>query len=593
MHFPLTLLAVVAPTLAFAQPIPLPQSWTSPTGVAARPTESTAYVDSALRLRRVSITDYLAPGSNDITQALGLAEADLGPRGGKIAFPRRTSCYMISATHQLPSNVVLEGEGRNASCILSNFQGDVIAIGDGGRVVENAGLRDIAFRSEVSRTSGAAIALRNAYNTHIADVSCDLNPHVCVDIYAGANAFKTHISRLFVPVAGYVGIRIGHGVTGTDLPAETYIETPLISAQRRAGIEISNASGLVLTNPDAFLNEVNLLITPGDQQIVRAVQTKDGFLDTAPRAGLKIAPSGTGRFTDSTFTGLWTASNGQRTGDPGVLIHGTRESVRSISFGALRSFNNGGEGVRVEGGAFIDFFAPQLAFNSQMKAGSYSGFYAGPGLSNWSITGGRSGAGSQFKGTPQKYGLEIAAGDGDYINVNGLDLTGNAAGGLSNGATGAHQSVSSQGAPFVFAGANVGIGTKEPANLATITDVSRAHTDALAGGASLQVSVGAGAATDTGIRFGALSRRYGWMQCAQPGATNLPCLINPNGGGVQLGKVPSGTSDVSGMPYVPAVPGEITAGVPPITGMAPLWVDSKNGRICTYVRESLRCVTLQ
>ncbi|WP_343898796.1 hypothetical protein, partial [Methylorubrum aminovorans] len=541
-------------------------------GMSVTPSATTtANTLSALLGRTVYITDFMPLGSTDITAALGLAEAKLGAGGGRILLPFSTAGYTITAKHQFNSNVSVEGEGRSAAIITSNFNGDVFAFGDGTTTNQNSGVRNVTFRSSITRTSGAAVALRGTFNAKVADVTCDVNPYVCVDIYSGPNAFKIHVDRIMVPAAGYVGIRVGFG-NADGGPADIFINEPIISDQTRAGIEIASTGGVQLNGGDLLTNKNALLVSPGNGQKVFALYARGTYLDTSVEEGLKIAPTGTGVVVDSQFSDLWSATNGQTTGKAGALVQGTAASVRSVSFNGPRSFNNGGEGIRVEGGAYIDISNPQIGFNGLFANNTYSGIYVAAGVSNWSITGGRSGAGTGFTATNrQKYGIEVAPGSGNRFGIVNVDLTGNVTGALSNGATGSDQTVIARGAPYAFNGANFGVGTNAPGNLVTIVGPSRQPSQASAGGATVQISSGTGATSDTGIFLGSQTNTSGWMQCASPGSLTLPCLVNPNGGAVGLGK-PAATSTAD-VPSIPLTNGQPTTKTSPVSGMAPMYVD--------------------
>ncbi|GJE63761.1 hypothetical protein LNAOJCKE_0959 [Methylorubrum aminovorans] len=560
-------------------------------GMSVTPSASTtANTLSALLGRTVYITDFMPLGSTDITAALGLAEAKLGAGGGRILLPFSTAGYTITAKHQFGSNVSVEGEGRSAAIITSNFNGDVFAFGDGTETNQNSGVRNVTFRSSITRTSGAAVALRGTFNAKVADITCDVNPYVCVDVYSGPNAFKIHVDRIMVPSAGYVGIRVGFGNPDGG-PADVFINEPLISSQTRAGIEIASTGGVQMNGGDLIANQTALLVAPGNGQKVFALYVRGTYLDTSVQSGLKISPTGTGIVVDSQFTDLWAATNGISNGAAGVLVQGTPASVRSVSFNGPRLFNGGGEGFRMEGGAYIDIVNPQIGFNGLFANNTYSGIYVAAGVSNWSVTGGRSGAGTGFTATnQQKYGIEVAPGSGNSFGIVNVDLTGNVTGALSNGATGSNQTVIARGAPYASNGANFGVGTKVPGNLMTIAGPSRQPSDANSGGATVQISSGTGATSDTGIFLGSQTNTSGWMQCATPGSATLPCLVNPNGGAVALGK-PAATSTAD-VPSIPITNGQPTTKTSPVSGMAPMYLDGQANKLCFIIGATTSCAQL-
>ncbi|WP_238229166.1 hypothetical protein [Methylorubrum aminovorans] len=560
--------------------------------MTARPAGSkAANTLSALLGRTVYVADDMALGSHDITAAIPAAVGRLGSMGGRLLLPRSVQPYTLTALQALPSNVILEGDGRAPTLISSNFDGDVLRFGDGSTTNENSGLRNISFSSSVPRTHGAFIALRGTYNFKGADVTCQGNVYVCIDVHGGPNAFKIHLDRVQV-FNPYVGIRLGFS---GGQPADVMLNEPLISGATMAALHFRNVSGFQVRGGDYISNKNAWLMDPGNGQVVNGSQSTDGFLDTSVDEGLLIAPTGTGKVSDVTFTGLWAATNGQSNGKPGIRLKGTPSTIRSLIFNAPRLTNNGGEGFRNEGSAYIDINAPQISFNSKTARNVYSGIHVAAGVSSWSVTGGRSGPGGSFPGQEewQKYGIEVAPGAGDRITVAAVDLSGNLTGSLSNGATGGRQTIDTIGAPYGTVGRNMGIGTLAPAARLTVTDASLPYKDVAAGAASAQISTGNGAATDSGIRFGVLADMYGWMQCAKPGSNTLPCYINPMGSPIVLGKPAPATSEANGYPYIPVMSGTPTGAPQAVPGMAPLVVDGRAGKLCVYANSAWKCIALQ
>ena len=61
---------------------------------------------AALLGRTVYVTDFLAPGTTDITAALGRAAAKLGARGGKILLSSSGAGFALAAMIQFPSLIL-------------------------------------------------------------------------------------------------------------------------------------------------------------------------------------------------------------------------------------------------------------------------------------------------------------------------------------------------------------------------------------------------------------------------------------------------------------------------------------------------------
>ncbi|WP_018261544.1 hypothetical protein [Methylobacterium sp. WSM2598] len=349
-------------------------------GLSAKPAGATAINTIETLLGRATyISDFILPGETTIDNALARAVAKFSNNGGRIIFPSQTNCYALSAPFSiLKSNITLDGEGMNPSCINSTFDGDVIKVGDGtpSIVPAHTRIRNINFTSSIARTSGANIALRNSFNTQIENVACAVNVYVCVDIYGGPNAFLTRITDL-VAGGGYVGIRIGYNDLGT-YAADVMVTRPTIGSMSRAGVEIRHSGGVQITGGDVLSNGRGILITPQNGQNIQAVHVVNTYIDTNSYEGILIDPQGTGVAATFMFNGVWVATNGQQTGYPGIRVKGTAQQTSGISFFGGRSINNGGEGFRLEGGIYVDVASMQIGFNSRKTENTYSGFYVAP-----------------------------------------------------------------------------------------------------------------------------------------------------------------------------------------------------------------------
>ena len=501
----------------------------------------------------VYITAFGTTTGGNIDQALTAAEAAL-PNGGKIIFPRAPTCYSLTAVHTIHNLNMFTYEGDNPqTCITANFDGDTFQIGDGTNLAAVITVRNLTFVSSVAKTTGGEIAIRNAYNTTLENVTCGGGAanNVCVDVHGGLQNFITRINNLQVPQAGQVGIRIGSGDTvANGVPADVFIGGgTIIGGQKLAGIEVSAGSGVNLDGTDAISNYNGLLVDPGPNQGVQALYTHPGvFLDTSTHEGLLLNPTSGGTIGASSFDSLWVATGGQQTGACGVRVEGASTTVRDIKFAGLRVFNGGGTGVCLNGGAYIDFASPFISYNGQKTANAYDGFAVAAGVSDWSVTNGRIGNASEFNATnQQRYGVSIAAGASDDYEITG-DFFGNMNGSILDGGTGRTKKIedwANGNVTWSLAGSTqhfgFGVGANaSPAGKFTFVDQSRNSASADSGRCSLQLSVGTGVATEPMLCGGIDTTTnpalpLAWLQAIYPGVAGMPLSLNPNGGNVGVG----------------------------------------------------------
>lgn len=94
------------------------------------------------------------------------------------------------------------------------------------------------------------------------------------------------------------------------------------------------------------------------------------------------------------------------------------------------------DGILVNGGQDYEIVGNVIGDNSQLTNNTYSGVYVAGNINKITITGNKIGNIVGVSGNPQQYGVLIANGTGDYINVVGNVLDGNTTGALYNGGTG-------------------------------------------------------------------------------------------------------------------------------------------------------------
>ncbi len=87
----------------------------------------------------------------------------------------------------------------------------------------------------------------------------------------------------------------------------------------------------------------------------------------------------------------------------------------------------------------------------------------------------------------------------------------------------------------IVSGGNVGIGNTVGTNKLSVTDSSRASSDANAGNGEFRLTTGTGAATDESLIFGVHDGDYSWIQAVKAGTANRNLVLNPNGGNIGIG----------------------------------------------------------
>lgn len=133
-------------------------------------------------------------------------------------------------------------------------------------------------------------------------------------------------------------------------------------------------------------------------------------------------------------------------------VYATTNNGNGIAFGA--TFNNVAilqgpdvrandlNGILISGSGGIYITNPKMGQNSNGSAGTYHGIAIAANINNVSVIGGKIGGNVDLTGTgDQGYGILVNSGTSDYINIIGVDLSGNTTGGLSYGGTGTNKNV--------------------------------------------------------------------------------------------------------------------------------------------------------
>jgi hypothetical protein len=340
------------------------------------------------------------------------------------------------------SNIHLVGAGQGATKILANFAtGNVISVGSSGTNPFFCSIRQMNFRSNVARTSGAGILFTQTYNCSIEDVTFDndspSNYYIDIQIDGYANNFINVLRRINCRGNNaYAAVVIGQN---GSVVQDVWLVDSVIGGHTY-GVICYNVSGFYASNTDIIQCNVGLLTYPNASQQVKQIFATNLILDGCTTFGAQIYTNG-GNCTILEFANCETNFNGTSTSHAGLAINQGTGAIRGINFVNHQAVLNSGDGILVLSGNEIVISNPQVSCNSTASSGAKHGIEFAAGVSNFSIIGGFSGQGYYSATNTQGYGILINSGASDYYNIIGVLVRGNVSGGISDGGTGANKNV--------------------------------------------------------------------------------------------------------------------------------------------------------
>jgi hypothetical protein len=207
-----------------------------------------------------------------------------------------------------------------------------------------------------------------------------------------------------------------------------------------SGIKITASAGTWITNSDIVRQGRGLTVNPGSGEVVQALFVENTAFDFNQNDGVLIFPGhATASILQNQFTSSWTASNSAN----GFSINNANAGTIDGTFIlGLRSHDNDGPGLHVEGGINLTVDSSYFYANSKTASGTEPGIKIAANVTSFNLRNNRSG---QMAGgaNSQTYGISIASGTSNNYLVMGNDLRGNITGALLNGGSGATQTVHS------------------------------------------------------------------------------------------------------------------------------------------------------
>jgi hypothetical protein len=399
----------------------------TPTGTGA----VTRTVNAKLAEASVSIVDYGGVGDDSTNNDTAFTDATnyLNSRGGGTLFiPEGT--YRVSSALTLPGGVGLLGEGYYSVIKTTHATNNIINC-SGNQMITN-----LRFGTSVTRTGGFAINTDNAGNVIIHNNEfIDFINTICL----GSASSLTWVTnnRIYTKAdTNAVGILVDGAVIGNDQYIyDNFIRSLLEATQPQAGIKIVNTGAIWLRDNSVLWCGNGLLIQPTSGKKVEWLFDKGSAYDQGTGHGVLIDASSGGVVKGAQFIGTWTSSNDENGFTTGSGA-GTIDGVELIGH---RSLFNAKHGISVLGGVETHVRACTTSGNNA-SAGSYDGINIAANVSEFSVTGCRSGASLGFGGS-QRYGIRVETGASDNYILALNDCRDNTTGGLSDGGSGSTKQV--------------------------------------------------------------------------------------------------------------------------------------------------------
>jgi len=404
---------------------------------------------------RLSVKEFGAVGDGvvDDTAAINAAIAACVSLGfGVVYFP--SGRYKVTSTIEIDDpNVYLVGDGMYISTIYrtGDFGDTVYFHGDTGTGAHltNVGISRLGFESAGPTTSGAHIHWRGVTRVQVDGIFM-LQGHQGM---LAESLTAAHITDWYLVFTENFGApdtnkaylvnshanEFSHPSNGDVFFTNANLRGNLANQVTPFGIVIDSADGLWFNGghiASCTLANLNINHTVGHS--LSLIWFSHVMFDEA-QGDYNVLIQGSDAGTVCGEIHFDTCSmKGSTLSERGVVVSG---DAKGLFFDSCVIMGHGQYGVHLLSTSSTQVRLNNcfVADNSKQGSGLYAGLQIEAGVSGVFVTGGKFGGNGSYAGTGnQSYGILIATGASDNILLTGVDMTGNVAGGLSNGGSGAN-----------------------------------------------------------------------------------------------------------------------------------------------------------
>ena len=355
------------------------------------------------------------------TAGLQEALAATAPKAAHLYVPCGT-WPVVNTTLVDRSNIWIQG-GGHCTLLSSNAAVPVIHVRD----AQHVRVSDLAFLATVSAPESEALRATAAPKIEVVNVRITGEFHR--GIHLTGDGFFANLDNIFVTGVRAAGVAIwieNHsGVTIRN----SFLYSQNAPNSALAGIQVTRTSGLTVESTDITLADFCLLLDPASN----GVSTQYGFFtnvlfDSCGVSGIHINPRSHGVVRGMYFMNTWTSAN--RVNGITITKTGGSSVVDGIHFVGHRSISNVQAGLLIDGSVSnIRFLSGTVAGNSIQAVDTYDGISIANGASHIMIRDSRIGPSDGQRGH-MRYGIHVEATAGNFISIQGNDLSGNATGPL-------------------------------------------------------------------------------------------------------------------------------------------------------------------
>lgn len=265
----------------------------------------------------------------------------------------------FSSTIVLTDKMQLRCEGILSLIEMTSANTNIVEFNGGGdQTISNC---QFGYSGSGTTQSGTQAIYVNGSHNFVVDRVVISGGYIGI-LVDGNNSFIGHINDVEIGSTSNTGIVVG----GAGEPADIHIKNTHVTAAGGYGVGCVWAGGIQILNSDLLQNSQGLALIPGNGQVCTAVQVTNTYLDSSVNNNLRIAPTGTGKVTSSSFNGVWFASGngaGGTTGT-GVSIVGNG-TTGGIVFSGCTILNNYDGGFYVDSADHVTLTGSLIISNNQ------------------------------------------------------------------------------------------------------------------------------------------------------------------------------------------------------------------------------------